>query len=544
MTRGNDDNAITRLEQLPTGFELISHKGEFEVREEDRRSVALLSVGKSLLFLWTGDHKARPSRRGLEAKIARAERSINKVMVAPSDLIQSLYNDRSLRRREITGGDSTDSTKMVDDLLTTAHQRNVSDIHILSNASGAEIVFRELGGLVHYKTIDAETMDRIGRTLHALGGDGKGTSFQPYDYQKFSVSRFLRNKKTEMLQEVGVRVQTHQSAPRGYDMVMRLLALGGDGKYVSLRDLGFAIPQDKAMELAVRRPIGSIVACGPTGSGKTTALKSLMDRWLQFTRGERKLITIEDPVELIIKGARQIPVGSEEGGYAEALKAVLRADPDAIGVGEIRDDAVAREFMHGVQTGHKVFTTVHAMDPVRAIERLIELGVARSEIAAGEFVNAILHQRLVPVLCPSCSIPLELKDMDDPILVKDLETDKLHKHVMAGRIKRLCPDANNTCQHCEGRGRTGRTAIAEILIPDTEILRLIQTGQSSVANDYWRSGLAHGDPEMVGKTIYDHLFMKLISGTVDPRDAALVTGSLVAPFSQDEHKESYNRSAR
>ena len=227
----------------------------------------------------------------------------------------------------------------------------------------------------------------------------------------------------------------------GQKLVIRVLDTAGAPQY--LWDLEMPQPIFQTVQAAVQKEAGSILVCGPTGSGKTTTLYAVVR---SMDSGERNLVTIEDPVEIQIEGVTQIPV-TEENTFATLLKSVLRQDPDAILVGEIRDQETARTAMQAAMTGHLVFSTVHSRDTVGALFRLLDLGVEPYLVGSG--LQVILAQRLVRKLCPACK---------KAIRPTNQQLEKMRAEV---EVKKIYEPAG--CPRCLGTGYIGRICVFELL---------------------------------------------------------------------------------
>lgn len=187
----------------------------------------------------------------------------------------------------------------------------------------------------------------------------------------------------------------------GQKLVVRVLDEANAPRYIW--DLGLPDWMFKELEKAVQLDSGMVLVCGPTGSGKTTTLYSVLR---SIDVGQRNVVTIEDPVEIQIEGVTQLPVNEEQGNtFAALLRSVLRQDPDAILIGEIRDQETARTAMQSAMTGHLVFSTVHAKDSVSTVFRLIDLGVEPYLVSSG--LHLVMAQRLVRQLCPFCKVPVK-----------------------------------------------------------------------------------------------------------------------------------------
>ena len=273
--------------------------------------------------------------------------------------------------------------------------------------------------------------------------------------------------------DIDVRVSTVPTA-YGESVVMRLLYRSS--VLMSLEDLGLRGEKLALLESLVRRTHGIVLVTGPTGSGKTTTLYAALQR---INLPDKKIITIEDPVEYQIEGINQIQVNSKvDLTFANGLRSILRQDPDVILVGEIRDRETADISMNASLTGHLVFSTLHTNDSVSAVTRLTDMGVEPFLIAST--LTAVIAQRLVRVLCERC------KERYSPL------ADELARVKMAGEF---LPEGNfyraGGCSECMETGFSGRIAIFEILLIDDELKTTILSSpdSSTLKNVALRKGL-------------------------------------------------------
>ncbi len=230
----------------------------------------------------------------------------------------------------------------------------------------------------------------------------------------------------------------------GQKLVMRILDSANTPLYVW--DLQMPDWMAEEIERAIQQESGMVLVCGPTGSGKTTTLYACVR---SIDSGERNVVTIEDPVEIQLEGVTQIPVNVEQGNtFASLLKSVLRQDPDAILVGEIRDAETARIAMQAAMTGHLVFSTVHARDTLGTVFRLLDLGMEPYLVAQG--LHMVLAQRLVRQLCPYCKTAVKPTD------------EQLQRMGDAAKgVTQLFAPAG--CPRCLSTGWAGRRVVFELL---------------------------------------------------------------------------------
>ena len=241
----------------------------------------------------------------------------------------------------------------------------------------------------------------------------------------------------------------------GQNIVLRILS--DKAEEHSLETLGFSEKDRETLLKAIKRPFGMILSTGPTGSGKTTTLYTLMKR---LNNPDVSIITIEDPIEYAVENIEQIQVNPRTNlTFANGLRSVLRQDPNIIMVGEIRDPETAGLAVNTALTGHLLFSTLHTTDSATSLPRLLDLGVEPYLIAST--VNVVIGQRLVRRICPKCGEKHQLTDIEKKSLDETLPNTKLTagQSFMRG----------TGCDHCNGSGYHGRIGINEILVVDDAI---------------------------------------------------------------------------
>jgi type II secretory ATPase GspE/PulE/Tfp pilus assembly ATPase PilB-like protein len=253
---------------------------------------------------------------------------------------------------------------------------------------------------------------------------------------------------------VDIRVSTMPTV-HGESIVMRLL--DRSSVFMPLDGLGFGAAMLKRFEGLIRRPHGIVLVTGPTGSGKTTTLYGALDK---INSSDRKIITVEDPVEYQLKGVNQITVKPKIGlSFATGLRHIVRQDPDVILVGEIRDLETAEIAIQAALTGHLVFSTLHTNDAPGAITRLQDMGVEPYLVAS--VLEGVMAQRLVRRICTACRIT------DEPSAA-DLDALGIEKPITPASLFR-----GKGCDQCRGTGYRGRTGIYELFAISEEIRSLI-----------------------------------------------------------------------
>ena len=289
------------------------------------------------------------------------------------------------------------------------------------------------------------------RTIHeALISRIKILSGMKIDEKRIPQDGRFTYKSTK--DEVDLRVSTLPTV-FGEKVVMRLLKKTGG--IPSLSDLGFGGPQLKELEEAISKPYGIILITGPTGSGKTTTLYSILTK---LNKPTVNIVTLEDPVEYQIAGINQVQINTQAGlTFATGLRAFLRQDPNIILVGEIRDKETTQLAIQAALTGHLVFSTLHTNNAATTIPRLIDLGAESFLIAS--VLTAILAQRISRKICPYCKVSYQappeitenIKTVLGPLLPKRFETNPILLTKGKG------------CEECNQTGYLGRIAIFEIL---------------------------------------------------------------------------------
>jgi type II secretory ATPase GspE/PulE/Tfp pilus assembly ATPase PilB-like protein len=254
-------------------------------------------------------------------------------------------------------------------------------------------------------------------------------------------------------------------------MVMRLL-----DRSRAIGDLGRLGMRDRMRDMirqVVTQPHGMFIVCGPTGAGKSTTLYACLS---EIDRYQKNVITVENPVEYHIDNVTQIEINPKAGKtFATELRSILRQDPDVIYIGEIRDQETAEIACQAAQTGHMVFTTLHANDTATSIVRLLDLHVQPFMVATA--LSAVLGQRLVRVLCPKCKVAYR----PNPELLRraNLPADKIKAFYRPPKAEESRngddgDEPTDVCQHCNGTGYRGRTGIFELLVMNDKIREMIK----------------------------------------------------------------------
>ncbi len=334
--------------------------------------------------------------------------------------------------------------RLVNAMIADAVEKRASDIHIEPFEKEFRIRFRVDGVLFNQETPPRELKAAIISRLKLMAKLNIAERRLPQDG---------RIKIKVLGRDVDLRVSTLPTL-YGESVVMRLLDRSA-GDFYDLQKLGFDTHMLERMEHFTSLPHGIFLVTGPTGSGKSTTLYSALKR---INKPDKKIITIEDPVEYQMDGINQLHVNNQIGlTFASGLRHIVRQDPDVIMVGEIRDRETADIAIRAALTGHLVFSTLHTNDAPSAITRLTDMGVENYLITSS--LVAVLAQRLVRVICPNCKTPSGFA---------------------------LAPDGENVetfrgtgCAECDGRGYITRVGIFEMMDVNEEIRRLIMNNSDA-----------------------------------------------------------------
>ncbi len=358
-------------------------------------------------------------------------------------------NVREALRIGVVGAEIAPIANIVNLIVLKGIQLDATDIHIEPSDKVSRIRYRIDGVLHPVYVVPRRLHSAIVTRIKIISNLDIGEQRLPQD-GAFLFQLGLRN--------INVRVSTYPT-PHGESVVLRILER--TNIILGLEKLGFSEEKLQRLRDLIKKPFGIIVVCGPTGSGKTTTLNSIL---LELNSLEKNIMTIEDPIEYRLPLIKQSQVNEKAGfTFATALRNILRHDPDVILVGEMRDRETAELAFQASLTGHLVLTTVHANTAIQAIPRLMNLGVDPYLLSVG--LVAIIGQRLVRKVCDNCKneVPIDLA------LVRHAG---LERYFSLGHKE----FRGSGCSHCYHTGYRGRTGIFEILEITDGIRELIQKG--------------------------------------------------------------------
>ncbi len=393
-------------------------------------------------------------KRGLEEykKVRKFKEKITEEIEVSSENVVRI--EEKLTQFEELGDElkksKNNTTFFIETIFASALKFNASDIHIIPIGEGAKIRYR-IDGILHDITdVDSGFFNSLLSRIKLVSG------------LKINIHNIAQDGRLSINisgKEIEIRVSI-VPGEHGEDIVMRIL---NPKMLLSIEDLGFH-PWCKEILLSqMKKTIGMILTCGPTGSGKTTTLYACLK---YIAKPEVKVLTIEDPIEYHLENIDQTQVDPERGyDFAQALRAAMRQDPDVILVGEIRDTETAMTAIQAAQTGHLVFSTLHTNDAAGIVPRLVEMGIDPPAIASA--LSLAISQRLIRRVCSHCK---ETEKVPEELLSKIQNSfQKIPKKLLpqflfdeSGKIKNFEIPKAKGCKECYNTGYKGRIGIYEM----------------------------------------------------------------------------------
>lgn len=391
------------------------------------------------------------------------------------------------------GAEDAPVVKLLNTVFEEALRSHASDIHIEPQEKSLAIRFR-IDGLLHLQTeSDNKIATALVLRLKLMSGLDISEKRLPQD-GRFAIH--LRNMP------VDVRIST-MPTQFGESVVMRLLVQ--NPALMALEKLHMPARVLERFRHAIHRPSGIVLVTGPTGSGKTTTLYAALN---ELNTREKKIITVEDPVEYRLPGLNQVQVHEKiDLSFARVLRSALRQDPDIILVGEMRDQDTAEIGMRAAMTGHLVLSTLHTNDALSTPIRLLDMGVPRYMVALS--IQMVLAQRLLRVVCENCAEPVELKPHERQWLRFELG-DQVDAH----RYRR-----GRGCAHCANTGYQGRQAVYEFLEMTNALVEAANHGDP---NDF----IQIGREQMAGNTLRRDAVRLVLAGRTSVEEAMRLSSQL------------------
>jgi len=386
---------------------------------------------------------------------------------------------------DYTGDDDAPIIRLVSSLLIEAQNHRASDIHIEPMEKRLRIRYRIDGNLQEMQSPPKKLQGAIISRLKIM------TASMNIAEKRVPQDGRIQIKMGE--KTIDLRVSSVPTV-HGESIVMRIL--DKSSLMLGLPELGFMSDDQATFERLVQMPDGIILVTGPTGSGKTTTLYGCLN---YMNRPDRKIITVEEPVEYQMTGINQVQVNAEVGmTFAAALRSMLRQAPNIVMLGEIRDKETAEIAINASLTGHLVLSTLHTNDAPAAVARLVDIGVQPFLVSSA--VRGIIAQRLVRKLCANCKVPGEMSEYEARVL--NLDASQLSKATLMRAVG---------CEKCRGKGFHGRMGIFEIFVADDEIRQMINRNATTLQ-------LRHRTREMGMRTLREDGIRKILAGLTTPEE--------------------------
>jgi type II secretory ATPase GspE/PulE/Tfp pilus assembly ATPase PilB-like protein len=406
------------------------------------------------------------------------------------------------------------------DLIAKAYQNDASDIHLVDHGRYTMIRFRCLGMLTDHTQLEADFGRKLIACIYQKLSQSGDACFSPSERQDGRIAK--HDYLPPNVHSVRVHCEPIECAQAengvGTSMSLRLLydatsAKGALSERMSV--LGFTNEQSETAQFLTRRT-GLTIISGPTGHGKSTFLKHVMESMTERSP-EKAYFSIEDPPEYPLKGVRQVLISSNSKAaraeaYRDAIAGAMRSDPDILMIGEIRYTEAAIAAIDAALTGHSVWATIHANNGFGIIARMVSTLATHfrnplEQLCDHNVLAGLEYQRLLPMLCPHCKLRL-----------LDLKPEEREQYIppdVSARLRRVLDDQEGVCvrgegcEHCRKRGQIGQTVAAEIIATDQEMLGYLSAGNMPRAHEYWTK-------EKEGRSYVDHAVDLIKTGLVDP----------------------------
>lgn len=494
------------------GNKLLTVSGsDFAISNETRRLLALFSDGT---YLVSKDNRFDGAVYNFEANVKRRKIPIKAPIYVTLNEISAIYAyaERGGGTVDVSAEEAADMQMQIDfiNIIQRASQKKVSDIHVIVGSSST-ILFRENGIMVKQNEYGGEWGEAFVRAVFA-SADISDSNYSQNEFQGAQKlgSTPLRGSNGKLMlphNVLAIRLQFNPIAFGSQYLVMRLLYADDNPEGSSdLRSLGLGKYEEDLFYKMRSMAVGLNVVAGPTGSGKSTTLQRNMIKLLQEKNYQINLLTVEDPPEYPIPGARQMPVTNanteEEKNeqFTKALSAALRSDPDVILVGETRSLSTAELTFKGALSGHGVWTTLHANSAPAIVTRLRDMGIQPYLLNDPELVKGLVSQRLFRKLCPACRQSIKTKEGSP-------EFNRLKNALGEYGIENVYVSGPG-CKACGYKGFKGRMAVDEIILPDSRFLKLMIDNETAKAIDYWVS-------ELDGRPLKEAAIERMIKGQID-----------------------------
>ncbi len=501
----------------------------FQLKEDLRSLLALFSNGR---YFVAETYKYDGKVLSFEYLVKKRHLQIGKPEYVPMNVLSTIYEYAAQNTYTEEDEEVSEKPDVVEQaqarmqrdfitIVSRAAAMHVSDIHVVV-AENTIVMFRVNGLMQTEMEYKKEWGESFVRAAFA-SADISDANYAQNEYQAAqklgrTPLRGSHGKLVLPKNILGIRLQFNPIAFGTRYVVLRLLYAEENIETSSaLEALGFTKKDTEDFYKLRGMPTGITIISGPTGSGKSTTLQRNMIAMLQERNYEVNLITVEDPPEYPIPGARQMPVTNatieeaKEREFTKALAAALRSDPDSMMIGEVRTLSAADLAFRAALSGHNVWTTLHANNAPSILIRLKDMGVEEFKLKDPEIMKGLTAQRLFRRLCPHCRIPTT-NMLNTPIVQRlregfgdvALETTYLR---------------GPGCRQCDFKGVKGRIAVSEIILPDATFLDLMMKGDTVKATNYWIN-------ELNGTTLRESALRHMFNGIIDVAEVERWTGFL------------------
>jgi type II secretory ATPase GspE/PulE/Tfp pilus assembly ATPase PilB-like protein len=491
------------------GRVLTARGGDLEITPAQAQYVAML---ENKLLIVSRSHQMHQEVSSVRSFLKRKGLNWTDEYLVDLDVVRRLYErSEKLHANAATPRDQTvQMQREFLALISKAAQMRASDIHIVVRRYEAIIEVRVDSMITKLQDLTAGTALELCQAAFNMS-DVSDPTYNAMEQQGSRVTETsLKGAKfPEGVQSI--RLQFSPLPAGGRYMVARLLYDQKVGSNADIDELGYANVQIDQIKAMRRKPYGINVFSGPTGSGKSTTLQRAMTALMRERPGIN-VVTIEDPPEYVILGAKQIPVANAQTAeerkekFRQAMTGALRLDPDVIMVGEIRDGASAHLGFEAAMTGHGLWTSLHSNDAVSNLDRLRDMGVEMFKLGDASLVTGLIGQRLVRRTAQETSVSFEEGVRKGFISETEAETIR---RLAGKRVERI--RFADTPVMTDFEKFSGRTVVAETILVDQGFLDLFLQGRKPESVTYW---LEH----LNGFTMLEHGFSKVCDGSVDPRE--------------------------
>lgn len=528
-----DDPKIKML--IKAAGETITHPdGELPFEKDMKERALFMRTG---VLLFSRSEASHPKVSEARATVKRSRYRIIAEYGVDLDVLQRIYKvvefsaedidySKRVNERAINAGEAVvGPPRKFLDYLDRAARGRFNDLMIIRRRELTIIEAIRDDEIVLFDTLTKSWGDQVIGAV-ASNGNISGGNRRADKHQEGSI---VKGQSWQLPHGVeGVRLQFNHLTDDGEALICRIFYSQSDiNEDVDVVKLGYLQFQADLIERGYRSPHGIVLMSGPTGSGKSTTVRTILRMIIKDTKGRANILTVENPAEVPIPGAKALKVmgGSspEEKRQAgvDAMSAALRSAPRVMFIGEVRNEEEVGVLFVAASTGHLCLTTVHANTALGTGTRLQGEGASDAHLRDPMLMRVMIAQRLLPGLCPKCKISVK----DSPL---DAKTETRLRNVFRcdpGLINRFYVENKDGCAACDFRGRSGRKIAAEVVLPDAQVLDILFRDGEPAAKEYWLNKLG-------GFTIEEHALVHLINGEVGVQEFEAKIGFL-EPIEQD-----------